>query len=154
ADKVSVNTAAVHRPEILSDLAEHFGRQCTVLAIDAARRDGRFEVLIKGGREGTGIDAIEWARQAVGSGAGEILLTSWDRDGTREGYDLELTRRVADAVRVPVIASGGAAGPEHLKQAFDAGADAVLAASIFHDDELTVADVKRALGALGVSVRP
>jgi imidazoleglycerol phosphate synthase cyclase subunit len=154
ADKVSVNTAAVHRPEILSDLAEHFGRQCTVLAIDAARRDGRFEVLVKGGREGTGIDAIECARQAVERGAGEILLTSWDRDGTREGYDLELTRRVADAVRVPVIASGGAAGPEHLKDAFDAGADAVLAASIFHDDELTVADVKRALGGLGVPVRP
>jgi len=154
ADKVSVNTAAVHRPEILSNIAEHFGRQCTVLAIDAARRDGRFEVLIKGGREGTGIGAIEWARQAVERGAGEILLTSWDRDGTREGYDLELIRKVADAVRVPVIASGGAAGPEHLKQAFDAGADAVLAASIFHDDELTVADVKRALGGLGVPVRP
>jgi imidazole glycerol-phosphate synthase subunit HisF len=154
ADKVSINTAAVHRPEILSEIAEHFGRQCTVLAIDAARRDDGFEVLVKGGREGTGIDAIEWAREAVGKGAGEILLTSWDRDGTREGYDLELTRKVAGAVRVPVIASGGAAGPEHLKQAFDAGADAVLAASIFHDDELTVADVKRALAKLGVPVRP
>jgi imidazole glycerol-phosphate synthase subunit HisF len=154
ADKVSINTAAVHRPEILSDIAERFGRQCTVLAIDAARRDDGFEVLVKGGREGTGIDAIEWAREAVGKGAGEILLTSWDRDGTREGYDLELTRRVAGAVRVPVIASGGAAGAEHLKQAFDAGADAVLAASIFHDDELTVADVKRALAKLGVPVRP
>jgi cyclase len=154
ADKVSINTAAVHRPEILLEIAEHFGRQCTVLAIDAARREGRFEVLIKGGREGTGIDAIDWARQAVAKGAGEILLTSWDRDGTRQGYDLELTRALTDAVRVPVIASGGAAGPEHLKEAFDAGADAVLAASIFHDDELTVADVKRALGALGVPVRP
>jgi imidazole glycerol-phosphate synthase subunit HisF len=154
ADKVSINTAAVHRPEILSEIAEHFGRQCTVLAIDAAHRERRFEVLVKGGREGTGIDAIEWAREAVGKGAGEILLTSWDRDGTREGYDLELTRKVAGAVRVPVIASGGAAGPEHLKQAFDAGADAVLAASIFHDDELTVADVKRALAELGVPVRP
>jgi imidazole glycerol-phosphate synthase subunit HisF len=154
ADKVSINTAAVHRPDILSEIAEHFGRQCTVLAIDAARRDSRFEVLVKGGREGTGIDAIEWARQAVAGGAGEILLTSWDRDGTREGYDLDLTRAIADAVRVPVIASGGAASPEHLKQAFDAGADAVLAASIFHDDELTVADVKRALAELGVPVRP
>jgi cyclase len=154
ADKVSINTAAVHRPEILLEIAEHFGRQCTVLAIDAARREGRFEVLIKGGREGTGIDAIDWARQAVAKGAGEILLTSWDRDGTRQGYDLELTRALTDAVRVPVIASGGAAVPEHLKEAFDAGADAVLAASIFHDDELTVADVKRALGALGVPVRP
>jgi imidazole glycerol-phosphate synthase subunit HisF len=154
ADKVSINTAAVHRPELLTEIAEHFGRQCTVLAIDAARRDGGFEVLIKGGREGTGIDAIAWAKEGVARGAGEILLTSWDRDGTRAGYDLELTRAISDAVRVPVIASGGAAGPEHLKEAFDAGADAVLAASIFHDDELTVADVKRALLGQGVPVRP
>jgi imidazole glycerol-phosphate synthase subunit HisF len=154
ADKVSVNTAAVHRPELLTEVALRFGRQCTVLAIDAARRDGGFEVLIKGGREGTGIDAVVWAHHGAERGAGEILLTSWDRDGTRAGYDLELTRAIATAVRVPVIASGGAAGPEHLKEAFDAGADAVLAASIFHDDELTVADVKRALGALGVPVRP
>jgi imidazole glycerol-phosphate synthase subunit HisF len=154
ADKVSVNTAAVERPELLTEIAGHFGRQCTVLAIDAARRDGGFEVLIKGGREGTGIDAILWAKDGVDRGAGEILLTSWDQDGTRTGYDLELTRRVAQAVRVPVIASGGAAGPEHLKEAFAAGADAVLAASIFHDDELTVADVKRALAAAGVPVRP
>ena len=154
ADKVSVNTAAVARPELLGEIAERFGRQCTVLAIDAARRDGRFEVLIKGGREGTGIDAVQWARDGTARGAGEILLTSWDQDGTRAGYDLGLTRAIADAVRVPVIASGGAAGPEHLKEAFDAGADAVLAASIFHDDELTVADVKRALAALGVPVRP
>jgi cyclase len=154
ADKVSVNTAAVHRPEVLTGIAERFGRQCTVLAIDAARQGDGFEVLIKGGREGTGIDAIRWAREGTERGAGEILLTSWDRDGTRTGYDLELTRRVADAVRVPVIASGGAARPEHLKEAFDAGADAVLAASIFHDDELSVADVKRALAAQGVPVRP
>jgi imidazole glycerol-phosphate synthase subunit HisF len=155
ADKVSVNTAAVHRPELLSEIAERFGRQCTVLAIDAACREGaRFEVLVKGGREGTGIDALEWAREGTGRGAGEILLTSWDRDGTRAGYDLELTRAVAAAVRVPVIASGGAATPQHLKQAFDAGADAVLAASIFHDDDTTVGDVKRALAALGVHVRP
>jgi cyclase len=154
ADKVSVNTAAVERPELLTAIAGHFGRQCTVLAIDAARRDGGFEVLIKGGREGTGIDALLWAKDGVDRGAGEILLTSWDQDGTRTGYDLELTRLVAQAVRVPVIASGGAAGPEHLKEAFAAGADAVLAASIFHDDELTVADVKRALAAAGVPVRP
>jgi imidazoleglycerol phosphate synthase cyclase subunit len=154
ADKVSVNTAAVQRPELLRDIAEHFGRQCTVLAIDAARRVGGFEVLVKGGREGTGIEAIAWARAGTAHGAGEILLTSWDRDGTRAGYDLELTRAIAGAVRVPVIASGGAAGPDHLKAAFDAGADAVLAASIFHDDELTVADVKRALAARGVPVRP
>ena len=111
ADKVSINTAAVHRPELLSEIAERFGRQCTVLAIDAARREGGFEVLVKGGREGTGVDAVEWARAGTGRGAGEILLTSWDRDGTRAGYDLELTRAVAAAVRVPVIASGGAATP-------------------------------------------
>ena len=155
ADKISVNTAAVHRPELLSEIAERFGRQCAVLAIDAARREGAgFEVLVKGGREGTGIDALKWAREGTGRGAGEILLTSWDRDGTRAGYDLELTRAVAAAVRVPVIASGGAATPQHLKEAFDAGAHAVLAASIFHDDEMTVGDVKRALAALGVHVRP
>jgi imidazole glycerol-phosphate synthase subunit HisF len=154
ADKVSVNTAAVQRPELLGELAARFGRQCAVLAIDAARRAGRFEVLVKGGREGTGIDAIAWAQDGTARGAGEILLTSWDRDGTRAGYDLDLTRAIAGAVRVPVIASGGAAGAEHLKQAFDAGADAVLAASIFHDGELTVADVKRALLDLGVPIRP
>ena len=154
ADKVSVNTAAVDRPALLSEIAERFGRQCTVLAIDAARGEHGFEVLVKGGREGTGIDAVRWAQDGTRRGAGEILLTSWDRDGTRSGYDLELTGAVAAAVRVPVIASGGAAGVEHLKEAFDAGADAVLAASIFHDDETTVADVKRALAALGVVVRP
>jgi imidazole glycerol-phosphate synthase subunit HisF len=153
ADKVSVNTAAVERPELLRAIAERFGRQCTVLAIDAARRGAGFEVLVKGGREGTGIDAVQWARDGTARGAGEILLTSWDRDGTRSGYDLELTRAVAAAVRVPLIASGGAASVEHLKEAFDAGADAVLAASIFHDDEMTVADVKRALAAMGVPVR-
>jgi imidazoleglycerol phosphate synthase cyclase subunit len=144
----------VHRPALLTEIAERFGRQCAVLAIDAARRGDRFEVLIKGGREGTGIDAVEWAEEGTARGAGEILLTSWDRDGTRAGYDLELTRAVAEAVRVPVIASGGAATPAHLKDAFDAGADAVLAASIFHDDEMTVAEVKRALARLGVRVRP
>ena len=154
ADKVSVNTAAVQRPELLGEIAERFGRQCTVLAIDAARRGGRFEVLVKGGREGTGIDAVAWAEDGAARGAGEVLLTSWDRDGTRAGYDLDLTRAIAGAVRVPVIASGGAAGPEHLKEAFEAGADAVLAASIFHDGELTVADVKRALMDLGVPIRP
>jgi cyclase len=153
ADKVSINTAAVQRPEILSEIATRFGVQCTVLAIDAASRDGRYEVLVKGGREGTGIDAIVWARDAVERGAGEILLTSWDKDGTREGYDLPLTGAVARAVRVPVIASGGAAHAVHLAEAFVAGADAVLAASIFHDDELTVADVKRTLKARGIEVR-
>ena len=154
ADKVSVNTAAVQRPELLSEIAERFGRQCTVLAIDAARREAGFEVLVKGGREGTGIDAIRWAREATAQGAGEILLTSWDRDGTRSGYDLELIRAVREAVQVPVIASGGAAGPEHLREAFEAGADAVLAASIFHDGDLSVADVKRILIAQGIPLRP
>jgi cyclase len=154
ADKVSVNTAAVQEPALLAAIAERFGRQCTVLAIDAARRDGRFEVLVKGGREATGIDAIRWAKEAAAQGAGEILLTSWDRDGTRSGYDLELIRAVRKTVQVPVIASGGAAGPEHLREAFEAGADAVLAASIFHDGDLSVAEVKRILIAQGVPLRP
>jgi cyclase len=154
ADKVSVNTAAVQEPALLAAIAERFGRQCTVLAIDAARRDGRFEVLVKGGREGTGIDATSWARKATAQGAGEILLTSWDRDGTRSGYDLELILAVREAAHVPVIASGGAAGPEHLREAFEAGADAVLAASIFHDGDLSVADLKRILIAQGIPLRP
>lgn len=154
ADKVSVNTAAVARPELLSEIAGRFGRQCCVLAIDAARRGGGFEVLVKGGREPTGIDAVAWAREGERRGAGEILLTSWDRDGTREGYDLALTRAVARAVGVPVIASGGADRPEHLREAFEAGADAVLAASIFHDGDLTVGDVKLYLLEHGVHVRP
>ncbi len=154
ADKVSINSAAVANPDLLSEIAAQFGRQCTVLAIDAAWRDQRSEVLVKGGREGTGIETVGWAKNAVDLGAGEILLTSWDRDGTREGYDLALTRMIAEAVQVPVIASGGAAGPAHLKDAFDAGADAVLAASIFHDNDMTVADVKRHLIDMGVAIRP
>jgi imidazoleglycerol phosphate synthase cyclase subunit len=154
ADKVSVNTAAVQRPELLGEIAGRFGRQCCVLAIDAASRHGRFEVLVKGGREGTGIDALAWAREAERRGAGEILLTSWDRDGTRSGYDLELTRAVAGAVRVPIIASGGADSAEHIREAFAVGADAVLAASIFHDGDTTVGDVKLYLMEHGVRVRP
>jgi imidazole glycerol-phosphate synthase subunit HisF len=154
ADKVSVNTAAVDRPGLLTEIAERFGRQCCVLAIDAATRDGRFEVLVKGGREGTGLDAVAWAREGERRGAGEILLTSWDRDGTRSGYDLALTSAVARAVRVPVIASGGAENAEHIAQAFKAGADAVLAASIFHDGDLTVGDVKLHLQEQGLAVRP
>lgn len=154
ADKVSVNTAAVSRPELLTEIAERFGRQCCVLAIDAATRDGRFEVLIKGGREPTGIEAVGWAREAERRGAGEILLTSWDKDGTRSGYDLPLTGAVARAVHIPVIASGGADSAEHLRQAFEAGADAVLAASIFHDGDLTVGDVKLHLQDQGIRIRP
>ncbi len=154
ADKVSVNTAAVERPDLLSAIAERFGRQCCVVAIDAAWRDGRFEVLVKGGREGTRIDALEWAREAERRGAGEILLTSWDLDGTRSGYDLALTRAVAEAVRLPVIASGGADSAEHIREAFAAGADAVLAASIFHDGDITPNGVKLYLQEHGVRVRP
>lgn len=157
ADKVSVNTAAVREPALLGALAERFGRQCTVLALDAAARaDGApgWEVVVRSGTERTGRDAVAWAREAVDRGAGEILLTSWDRDGTRSGYDLALIAAVSEAVEVPVIASGGAAGADHLIEALRAGASAVLAASIFHDGETTVGDVKRALAAAGLPVRP
>jgi len=153
ADKVSVNTAAVERPGLLEELATRFGRQCTVLAIDAARRDGGFEVVVKSGLVRTGLDAVTWAVIATRLGAGEILLTSWDRDGTRAGYDLELIAAVSRAVTVPVIASGGAATADHLADALKAGADAVLAASIFHDADTTVGRVKDALAARGVAVR-
>jgi cyclase len=154
ADKVSVNSAAVARPELVSELAEVFGAQCVVLAIDAkARGDGSFEVFVAGGRTPTGRDAVAWAREAVGRGAGEILLTSMDRDGTRDGYDLALTRAVSGAVDVPVIASGGAGEPAHLVDGFAAGADAALCASIFHYGSYTVPEVKRALAAAGVAVR-
>jgi imidazoleglycerol phosphate synthase cyclase subunit len=156
ADKVGVNTQAVRDPAILTELAERFGRQCTVVAIDAARRDDGdgWEVVVASGKERTGIDAIAWAGEAVRRGAGEILLTSWDRDGTREGYDTELLAAVAAAVEVPVIASGGADSPAHLVAAVRAGADAVLAASIFHYGEWTVGDIKRELAGAGVEVRP
>ncbi len=155
ADKVGTNTAAVERPELLSELAERFGRQCTILAIDAARRaegDG-WEIVVLSGRRRTGIDAVEWARKAVSLGAGEILLTGWDRDGTRLGYDLELVRAVSQAVPVPVIASGGASTPEHLLEGLRAGASAVLAASIFHYGETTVASLKDFLAARNIEVR-
>jgi cyclase len=157
ADKVGVNTAAVGEPELISRLAERFGRQCVALALDAGRNgsgNGKgWEVVVKSGKERTGMDVVTWARQACALGAGEILLTSWDRDGTGAGYDLELIAAVSAAVVVPVIASGGAAGPEHLVAALRAGADAVLAASIFHDGVYTVAEVKRALAEAGMEVR-
>jgi imidazoleglycerol phosphate synthase cyclase subunit len=154
ADKVGVNTAAVERPELLDELSARFGCQCTVLAIDAARNpDGAFEVVTLSGKRRTAIDAVEWAKEAVSRGAGEILLTSWDRDGTRQGYDLELLAAISEKVTVPVIASGGAATPEHMVAAVDAGADAVLAASIFHYGEYTVAALKDELAARGVEVR-
>ena len=157
ADKVSLNTAAVRRPEFVGEAAEIFGSQCIVVAIDAKRReqpqDG-WEVFTHGGRNPTGLDAIDWARRMETLGAGEILLTSMDRDGTQEGYDIELTRRIADAVGIPVIASGGVGNLEHLYDGLTAGgADAVLAASIFHFAEHSVAEAKSYLEARGVVVR-
>jgi cyclase len=157
ADKVSVNTSAVQRPELISELATEFGAQCVVVAIDARSRGeaGGWEVYVNGGRTPTGVDVLAWAVEAERLGAGEILLTSMDRDGTRDGFDLALTRAVCDAVGIPVIASGGVGNLEHLVDGVrDGGADAVLAASIFHFGEHTVADAKAALVAGGISVRP
>ena len=156
ADKVSVNSAAVADPELLNELAGVFGAQCVVLAIDAKRRagDDGWEVFVAGGRTPTGLDAVEWAREGTARGTGEILLTSMDRDGTEDGYDLELTSAVAEAVGVPVIASGGAGELHHLVEALQAGADAVLCASIFHYGRFRVREAKEALAAAGVAVRP
>jgi imidazole glycerol-phosphate synthase subunit HisF len=156
ADKVAVNSAAVARPELVNELAERFGAQCVVLAIDAkARPDGSgWEVFVAGGRTPTGLDAVVWAREAVERGAGEILLTSMDRDGTSDGYDKPLTRAVAGAVQVPVIASGGAGTLDHLVEGIGAGADAVLCASIFHYGTYTVPQARAHLAAAGVPVRP
>jgi cyclase len=156
ADKVSVNSAAVARPALLDELAEHFGAQCVVLAIDAKARVGgevAWEVFVAGGRTATGRDAVAWAREGVERGAGEILLTSMDRDGTRDGYDLPLTRAVAAAVDVPVIASGGAGDLDDLVDALRAGADAALVASLFHFGEFSVAEAKARLREAGVAVR-
>jgi len=164
ADKVSVNTAAVQRPELITEIASEFGSQCVVCAIDAKRRGDAhpegggtpgFEVFLHGGRTPTGIDAVAWARRAVELGAGEILLTSMDRDGTKIGFDHALTRAIADAVTVPVIASGGAGTLAHLVDGIvEGGADAVLAASIFHFREFSIADAKRAMADAGIVVRP
>lgn len=154
ADKVAVNTAAARRPAILTELSDQFGSQCTVVSIDARRDDGdQWDVVIRSGTESTGRSAVEWANEAQQRGAGEILLTSFDRDGTRSGYDLELLNAVGDAVDIPVIASGGAAHVDHLVDAFGAGADAVLAASIFHDGEYTVSQLKNDLDDAGIKVR-
>lgn len=155
ADKVSLNTAAVKNPELIAEGARKFGRQCIVLAIDA-RQVGRkkWEVYVNGGRTPTGLDAVEWARRGTELGAGEILLTSMDKDGTRDGYDIPLTRAISEMVGVPVIASGGAGEPGHLYEVLTAGrADAVLAASIFHYGDLTVREVKAYLRSRGVEVR-
>ena len=156
ADKVAVNTSAVDRPDLIGELAAEFGAQCVVVAIDArASPDGGFEVFTHGGRIPTGIDAVAWSQEAEDRGAGEILLTSMDRDGTKEGFDLALTRSITDAVGVPVIASGGVGTLAHLVEGvIEGGADAVLAASIFHFGEHTVGEAKAELAAAGLIVRP
>jgi cyclase len=155
ADKVAVNTAAIEKPEIIKEGAERFGRQCVVVAIDAKRCGRSWEVYTHGGRSPTGIDAIEWAERVEVLGAGEILLTSMDRDGTELGYDLELTRTVSDAVSIPVIASGGCGRLEHLKDALsEGGASAVLAASIFHFGTHRICEAKSYLARHGIAVRP
>lgn len=160
ADKIGVNTAAIARPELLTEIADRFGRQVLVLSVDARRvpagdpaTASGFEVTTHGGRQSTGIDAVEWAREAAERGAGEILLNSMDADGTKDGFDLELIRLVRAAVAVPVIASGGAGAAADFPPAVEAGADAVLAASVFHFGELTIGEVKDALRADGVTVR-
>ena len=157
ADKVAINTAAVHNPEFVKEAAEKFGSQCIVVAIDAKQvndKPRRWEIFTHGGRKPTGIDAIEWARKMVAYGAGEILLTSMDRDGTKIGFDLDLTRAISEAVSVPVIASGGVGELEHLVEGVKQGrADAVLAASIFHFGEYTIEEAKRRMATNGIEVR-
>jgi imidazole glycerol-phosphate synthase subunit HisF len=153
ADKVGINSAAVARPELIGELARHFGSQCVVLSVDARAGDGGWKVVTHGGRWETGLDVLAWIREGVERGAGEILLTSIDRDGTEGGYDLDLIAAVARAVPAPVVASGGAGEAEHLAQALAAGAAAVLAASIFHQGTYTVGEIKRAIAAAGFPVR-
>jgi imidazoleglycerol phosphate synthase cyclase subunit len=154
ADKVGINTAAVSRPALVGEIAERFGTQCTVLAVDAAANGDGWEVVVESGRKRTGLDVVEWCRKAVAIGAGEILLTSWDRDGTRSGYDLDLIAAVSSAVNVPAIASGGADRPQHLVEAIEAGASAALIASILHDGDTTVGALKLAMTQAGIVVRP
>lgn len=153
ADKVAMNTAAYRRPSLLTEVADAFGRQCCVAAIDAAWNEDDWEIVVRSGTEFTGTSAVEWAERVEAAGAGEILLTSYDRDGTREGYDIDLLEAVTDRIDIPVIASGGADGPQHFLEAIEAGADAVLAASIFHEGEYTVEAVKAFLAERGVPVR-
>ena len=153
ADKVSINTAAVRNPALLNEMAAEFGKQCTILAIDAIKRNQSWNVVVNSGSEDTGMDVIKWAQEAISRGAGEILLTSWDRDGTRAGYDLELLQAVSQSISVPVIASGGANSAEHLIEGIKAGADAVLAASIFHFGDYTVHELKLDLKKAGIEVR-
>ena len=156
ADKVSINTSAIARPELLRELAARFGSQCIVLSVDARRAQGQpsgFEVTTHGGSKSAGIDAIDWARRGAELGAGEILLNSMDGDGTKAGFDLELITKVRDAVTIPIIASGGAGRPDHFPPAIEAGADAVLAASIFHFGEVSIEEVKTSLAQAGYEVR-
>jgi cyclase len=154
ADKITVNTAAVQRPELISELSREFGAQAVVLAIDAKRSGGGWGVMVRGGRDSTGLDAIAWAKRGVSLGAGEILLTSVDRDGTQKGFDVPLTAAISHAVTVPVIASGGAKLPEHFAEIFtDGAADAALAASIFHDNVQPIRELKQFLAGKGVQVR-
>ncbi len=154
ADKVSINSAAVKRPELLSEGAARFGAQCIVLAIDARKNNSSWEVYVNGGRAPTGIDAVEWAIRGAGLGAGEILLTSMDADGTRTGYDIELTRKISESVSVPVIASGGAGNMNHFAEVLTTGkADAALAASLFHDGKLKIPELKQELQSLNIPIR-
>lgn len=155
ADKVSVNSAAVARPEVLTECASRFGSQCVVASIDAKRTEtGNYEVYVRGGRVPTGLDAVEWAVRCVGAGAGEILLTSIDHDGERRGYDIELTRRVVNAVGVPVVASGGAGTADHVADVFErAAADAALLAGILHDESATIREIKRRVAERGITIR-
>lgn len=154
ADKVSLNSSAVKNPEIIKEASEKFGKQCIVIAIDAKKTgENKWNVFVNGGRTDTGIDAIEWAKKTASLGAGEILLTSMDKDGTKDGYDIELLKKISDAVSIPVIASGGAGKLEHFSQACEAGASAVLAASLFHYKELTIKEVKEHLKKKNFPVR-
>ncbi|MDD4855511.1 MAG: imidazole glycerol phosphate synthase subunit HisF [Sulfuricurvum sp.] len=152
-DKVSINSAAIKRPEFIDEGAKRFGSQCIVVAIDVKRTGEQWNVYLNGGRVDTGINALEWAKEVVNRGAGEILLTSMDADGTKTGFDLSIIEQISRAVNVPVIASGGAGTMEHIKEAFDHGADAALAASIFHYREIDIMDLKRYLSANGIPVR-
>lgn len=154
ADKVGVNTAAVDRPELITEMSTRFGAQCTVVAVDAAAGGGTWEVVVRSGKVRTGIEAVEWCQKAAAQGAGEILLTSWDRDGTGRGYDLGLIGQVTSAVNVPVIASGGARSHAHMAAAIEAGASAALVASILHDGLTTVDQLKDGLAGVGIAVRP
>jgi len=153
-DKVSLNTQAVKNPGLIKEAANRFGTQCIVIAVDAKRRADKWQVYINGGRDETGLDAVDWVKKAASLGAGEVLLTSMDRDGTKDGYDTELTRRICEAVNIPVIASGGCGSPEHFYEALTKGkADAALAASVFHFKEFSIREVKQYLKSKGVQVR-